>query len=210
MSESHSGETPQELWRENPERWLSTHESAALSLSVGPDGRLATVRLTRQWYRTLKPEEFGAAVLQTKRESAAVRMQELEERRGEPGAGEEGAGPTDGQERTPEGDWAQLESRMSDLRQAFDQLRTYRESAMSAAREEATLTSPSGRLKLNLRGGTPQSLLLDSYAVELVSEAELAEELIALFARAETWLEEQREEALHELPELAAIYRARR
>src|SRR5690625_4154561 len=194
----------QTLWQEDPQRWVVTHDSGALRVGVGPDGSVENVHFEPRWFKALPVQELGEAILETKYRSDALRREEAEAYAPAEQPAEDPALEMPGKRSR---DRAHALSRLNNLLTAFDQVSEYREAVNTAAREETTLTSASGRLSMQIRGGTPQGLTLDPYGVELLPTQELEADVIDLFARSRVWLESHREDALKQYPELAAIAR---
>lgn len=101
-----------------------------------------------------------------------------------------------------------LSSRLGDLLSAFSELDRYRKAVKASTPESATLRSPSGNVTLELVGGSPRQLVIDKMNVQLVSEREIAGEIVELFTRARSWFGERRATLLEELPALTVVTRS--
>lgn len=189
----------------DPEIWTVSDDDGLVQVSVGADGAFDLLRLSPQWWRSVRAEDVGLLILRLFRASEASRNQtkvELEEELGHRASAGETA-PTVETPRTQ--GRAALSARLGNLLAAFSELDDYRRSVEAATRESIQLRSPSGNVTLELVGGTPRALDVDPYNVQFTPEQTLASEIVGLFQEADHWLRDQRDRVLGDLPELKAV-----
>ncbi|MGO2932462.1 hypothetical protein [Microbacterium sp.] len=196
---------------EDPAVWQIADETDTVRLSVDADGALHTLHLTPSWWRRVTPEELGPLVFRLRHASAASRLHTIAELE------EEGLRRTDTDVKEvpplPNSDAdsldiSRLATELGDVLSAFSELDRYRKAVRSSTSESAELRSASGNVTLELVGGSPRRLVVDKMNVQLVSESEIAAEIIELFNRARGWFGERRAALMNELPALAGVVRA--
>lgn len=194
---------------DDPEIWTVSDDSGTATLSVDVDGNLETLRLAPEWWRRVSPDDIGPLVMQLLQASTASRFQTITEFSESAGVDDESdAAPHQAASSGPfteSAGSADLTTRLGNLLAAFSELDRYRRSVDAATHEFVQLRSTSGNASLEVVGGSPRSLVIDPFNVKFTPAQALAAEIIDLFRQADHWLEDRRERALEELPELGAV-----
>lgn len=157
--------------------------SDSVWVTVGADGAVVDVSISRAWPRRLAPERLGDAVLEAYRQAEQKRALALA-RAGGPGArpGGPGAAPrheppapdvTD--ERWLDWVW----QRLDDARQRLDRLAS---APVPAAEPERTVPGPAGHVRLRAVGATVSAVLVDSIRLAERDPDAVAGDLRAAFA----------------------------
>lgn len=198
------------LLEEEPELWTVADETQTVEVSVDARGSLRTLRLASSWWRNVSPEELGSVVLRLRQASLVSRLNTIAELEKEgyaaPAVHEPPSEPAPGG--ADDQSMSQLSARLGTVLAAFAELDQYRRAITAATTEATVLRAPSGNASLELVGGSPRRLVIDRLNVQFISERALSAEIVELFARAESWLDERKRTTLHQFPDLAGVVHA--